>query len=75
MPLTSGLTSRSMRRSDIAASSATAMPSASALKPMAAPTACASESARGASQAAEHDGIVGHGGEFGIRRLRRRASN
>ena len=69
--LTSGFTSRSMRRSDIAASSAIAMPSESALKPIAAPTACASDSARGACGRAEHDGIVGDGGKFSIRRLAR----
>ncbi len=47
--LTRGFTKRSTRRSDMAAISATAIPSESAMRPSAAPTAFAPDSARGSS--------------------------
>jgi len=49
-----------MRRSDIAAISATAMPSESRLSPSAAPTAFAPESARGSSGVPTTHRIVRH---------------
>ena len=67
-PLTSGFTSRSMRRSDMAASSASAMPKASAHNPRLAPDGVGFRQRARRFHRAHHHGIVGHGCELGVHR-------
>ena len=71
-PLTSGLTSRSMRRSDIAAILATAMarPSNESANPVA--MACAPEYGR-LLKGSGHNRVIGHRPELSINHLDRRA--